>query len=158
MLNLIVCAVFLLIAAVFDFETRKIPNVLNGAAFITAFALNFYHLNLFIPSFAYGFLLGFILFLLGIMGAGDGKMIAVTGLLINTDMLFKTLLLAFLFFGIYAAYSAIVKKGFKNFIAQEKNNLTLFFAKSKPDGERSAFAPFFFAGFLTCQVLGVIKI
>jgi prepilin peptidase CpaA len=158
MANTIVCAAFLLIASIFDFKTRKIPNILNGLGFIVAIVLNLQHLNLYLPSFVYAFIVGFILFALGIMGAGDGKMIAVSGFMITADALLESLLLAFLFFGIFSAFNAISKKGFKNFITHEKNSFFMFLNGLKPEGDRCAFAPFFFAGFAAYLILGVIKI
>ncbi|MFU0783827.1 MAG: hypothetical protein ACFWT2_12195 [Thermoanaerobacterium thermosaccharolyticum] len=157
MLNIanIFCALFLFTASFFDKKTRKIPNILNIIGVIIGFAINYNNLfNTFI-GFLYGFVLGYILFLMGTMGAGDGKMFAAVGAIAGIDVLFKSLIISLIIFLVYILLEN--RKNFKDFFEYEKNALLSLFAKVKPvdNGKRSAFAPFLFIGFIIYQILQV---
>ncbi|MEG6569495.1 A24 family peptidase [Thermoanaerobacterium thermosaccharolyticum] len=148
----IFCALFLLVASFFDTKTRKIPNILNIIGVIIGFAINYNNFfNTFI-GFLYGFVLGYILFMMGTMGAGDGKMFAAVGAIVGIDVLFRSLIISLIIFLAYVLLEN--RKKFKDFFEYEKNALLSLFLRVKPvdNGKRSAFAPFLFIGFVIYQI------
>ena len=87
LLLLIVCCALLVAAVVFDLRSRQIPNTVP-LALLGLFALHaavFGHRDM-VPLWAHvltGAVLlavGFVLFLMGVLGAGDGKLMAAAGL------------------------------------------------------------------------------
>ena len=87
LLLLIVCCALLGAAVVFDLRNRQIPNTVPLALF-GLFALHvavFGHRDM-VPLWAHVFTgavllaVGFALFLMGVLGAGDGKLMAAAGL------------------------------------------------------------------------------
>jgi prepilin peptidase CpaA len=87
-LNNLILIILLFIAAFFDVKEKRIPNVLTFPIILTGLILNIIMdgLNGCLFSF-YGFLIGlavfFIPFALGLMGAGDVKLMAAIGALMG---------------------------------------------------------------------------
>ena len=77
----VVLAAFLVTASGFDLISRRVPNVLNGTAVAAGLALaaaGGAFLGNLVAALA-GFLAGFLLYAVGAMRGGDGKMLAAVG-------------------------------------------------------------------------------
>ncbi len=135
----------LLIAAIVDFRTQKIPNLLT---FPSAFFALAYHCILkgysgFLFSaggIAAGVGLLIIPYLLGGMGAGDAKLMGVVGGVLGVKGVFYAFLLSAVVGGIYAVVLTIIyRKHFRGFYKKQLTTLInfLFTRKYIPDPEQS---------------------
>jgi Flp pilus assembly protein protease CpaA len=95
----VLCA-FLAVAALIDSRTHKIPNwltLIGGVLGLGLIALGEVALKNALIGFSAGFLVFFFLYILGIVGAGDVKLMGVSGLILGFPDIIIFLLLACLF-------------------------------------------------------------
>ena len=83
-------------AGIWDLRTRRIPNWLTGGGFLLALVLRtaegFGALSEGLAGAGFGFVLGVLLFALGALGGGDGKLMAVVGAFLGFDRMVGALL------------------------------------------------------------------
>jgi prepilin peptidase CpaA len=101
------------IASIYDLKTRRIPNFITFSTIILGLIINSYSLEQFKQSI-FGAGLGIVLliipFVLGVIGAGDVKLLAAVGALNGTQFLFQTFLYGSIAGGIIALAIAVLNK------------------------------------------------
>ena len=110
-----VLCVFLAIAALIDSKTHKIPNwlILAGAGIgVLLVLLGEVGLKSAILGFSAGFMVFFLLYMLGFVGAGDVKLMGVSGLILGFSDIIIFLILACLISSVLSlVYLIVVGKG-----------------------------------------------
>ncbi|MBI1977628.1 MAG: prepilin peptidase [Candidatus Omnitrophica bacterium] len=105
----------ILIAVVFDWKIRKIPNTLTFSLITMGLILNFlnqgfYGLGQSVFGLACGILLLLLPFAMGGVGAGDVKLLGAIGSLFGPEFIFKIFLASAVFGGLFSLI-VMVKKG-----------------------------------------------
>lgn len=105
----------ILIAAAFDWKTRRIPNALTFSLILLGFILNFLNQGLFglgqsVFGLACGIFLLLLPFAMGGVGAGDVKLLGAIGSLFGPIFIFKIFLASAVFGGLFSLI-IMAKKG-----------------------------------------------
>jgi prepilin peptidase CpaA len=128
--RVVVLFALLVIAAVSDYRTYRIPNWLTFGG--SAFALVYKTVIAVSPGSAFmvafgGFFLGFLIMLpayaLGVMGAGDVKLMAMVGAFLGVDETFNAVLFAFIVGGVGALGFALLHRKLGRMLRNAKNVL-----------------------------------
>jgi len=98
---------FVLIAAILDVLTQKIPNWLTAPSALLAVILNSY-----LYGIVTGFLLLFFIYRLGGMGAGDVKLLCVAGAFLGPKLVFYSFIWMAFAGGVLALILIIYKRAF----------------------------------------------
>lgn len=120
-------ALFAAVAAFTDFKWRKIPNWLVLAVLATGFGYHGFTHTL--PLAWQGFLFGaatIVLYLCGLWGAGDMKLMAALGSLVGPAGAFVVLFFTFGFFTLYALWFLIFRGKVKENLKREWRVLQLY--------------------------------
>lgn len=100
MIDLLMCAfcVTLVAGCAFDLRERRIPNALTygalSCALVLRFALDGYDVQAGVLGAALGLLVGFVLFAVGALGAGDAKLFMAVGAFLGPVLLVPAMALA----------------------------------------------------------------
>jgi len=142
---LVFLSIILLVAAVIDFKSKKIPNSITYPA--AALVLIYHTLTNGLNGFLFGAAglfaglgLLFIPYLMGGMGAGDAKLLGVVGGVLGAKGVFCSFLFSALVGGIYAVFlTFIYRQHFKSFYKKQLTSLINFLLTRKyiPDAEES---------------------
>lgn len=99
------------ICGITDILYRKIPNYITFPLLFIAFGINIYKGNFIMAliGFSLAFIIGFVGFVLGQMGAGDIKLMSALGAGFGLEPLFSILLVASIVGLIYALVAYIIK-------------------------------------------------
>lgn len=162
--SITVAAVFLFVAACYDWRWQRIPNWLNVSAAVAAIAVwgsqsqwVFVFKNLWL-----GLGIGVLFYVIGLVGAGDAKALAALGGLVGTDAAMLTVAFAFIILALWAAPKRIWKLGFKGFLKSEWQGVWYYLIKRRlhpapeecpPEIEKVPLAPFFLPGFVIAMLL-----
>lgn len=108
----IVC-LLLAIACICDYKTKKIPNVLQIVMLFAGLIIRYLNagwegIALYLPILGIIVLALFPFFSIGALGAGDVKLLAVTGALFEKDTVLFFMLITFLLAGLAGATSGLV--------------------------------------------------
>lgn len=131
MLILVITVVTVLSAAIYDYRSRLIPNVITFAAMLTGLVLHSAHTgwNGLWFSFA-GLGLGggmlLVFYLLGGMGAGDVKLLASVGALLGSEKVFAAFVVTVMAGGLLALVQLIRAYSFKSIFSRIKNSVRGF--------------------------------
>ena len=119
--------VYVLIASIYDFKYKIIPNKLTVSFFLISLIINivFYDQNIlsFFKSFVFSFVLFLPLYYLKIFSGGDYKMVISISAFLGLNMLVDFLLLAVLFTGFLALVGTFINNKYKSVF----NNLKIIF-------------------------------
>jgi prepilin peptidase CpaA len=125
------------ISAIIDFRTQKIPNLITLPSIIIALLYYFIAngvdgLIFSTLGLAIGIGLLIIPYGLGIMGAGDAKLMGAVGAILGSKGVFVAFLISALVGGIYALIIILInKKQFKGFFKKQLITLKLFILTRK---------------------------
>jgi prepilin peptidase CpaA len=127
----------LIISAIIDFHTQKIPNLITVPTVIIALLYHFFTNG--IDGLIYGALglttgIGLLIipYMLGGMGAGDAKLMGAVGATLGSKSVFIAFLLTALVGGIYAVIIILLNKNqFKGFFNKQLITLKLFILTRK---------------------------
>lgn len=128
MLILVITVTTVLSAAIYDYRSRLIPNMITFAAMLTGLGLHSIHTGWSGLWFSFGGLaLGggmlLVFYLLGGMGAGDVKLLASVGALLGVEKVFAAFVLTVIAGGLMALVQIIRQYSFKNILSRSKNLL-----------------------------------
>lgn len=165
-MNILLATLFLLAAVYTDCRTLKIPNWLNLLGAFSAllcwgilqsgwiFALK----NLLL-----GLAVGFLFYMLNLIGAGDAKALAVISGFAGLPTAVLTYALGSTFLLVWVTPARVRKLGVKTLLKCEAYALMCYISRcpegieNLPDNRKLPFAPFLFLGFLTAVIVnGVI--
>lgn len=119
-------------SAIIDIRTQKIPNLITFPAVIIALLYHFFTngvdgLIFSALGLATGIGLLIIPYMLGIMGAGDAKLMGAVGAILGSKSVFVVFLLTALVGGIYAVILILLNQNqFKDFFKKQLITLKLF--------------------------------
>lgn len=138
-MNLIVLLLILalIISAVIDLRTQRIPNLIVFPMVVIAMGYQFFlngagGLLLSLAGLMLGIGLLIIPYLLGGMGAGDAKLMGAVGATVGPKGVFYAFLLSALAGGIYAVILVILKRDkFRDFFKKTFLKLQIFFVTRK---------------------------
>lgn len=117
MLRIIFAVIITLAAVCDDWKRYKISNRIVAVGFVVALSLNFmdFITGGDVTEYMLGGLVIFLIMLVayGVMavGAGDVKLAGVLGMLLGTNMMFRVMVLAFLYTGLFGTVLCFVGKG-----------------------------------------------
>jgi prepilin peptidase CpaA len=125
---LVITVICVLVAAIIDVLTHKIPNWVTFPSAMLGMLINCYLAGLqglvfSILGLATGFLLLFVVYLLGGMGAGDVKLLCAVGALLGPKLVFCTFIWMALAGGTLALALIIYKKAFSQTLSNLKTLL-----------------------------------
>lgn len=159
--ELAILSVTLLAASFTDITKRRVPNILVGTGFLSLFfvrtVFNIEALGDFMLGSIYPLALLSLLFIFGMMGAGDIKLFALCGAVTGVSE-FKFLLFFSLILGASFALIKMVYK--KNLVIRmqylatyftglfQTRTITPYYVKEEDDGNAISFAVFIFLGFM----------
>jgi prepilin peptidase CpaA len=152
-LSLLVLTALVIAAAVNDLREHRIPNALMiggtlaGCLLQTAFPAGG-GLPAALAGIAVGFLVLIPLYLLRAMGAGDVKLLAMTGAYLGASGVFAAALLAFVAGGVLAIAMAIRNQAFGRLLGNVRLMLCGSFVRTMAGGNASVVAPVGSAGSL----------
>ena len=131
---LIFTVITVLSAAVYDYRTRLIPNVITFTAILAGLLVHGWRngwngLSFSLLGLAVGGGLLLIFYLLGGMGAGDVKLLAGVGALIGAEKVFAVFVLTAIAGGLMAIGQMMRHSTLKNIFRRRKNFLHEFFYK-----------------------------
>lgn len=114
MTEMIITVILVSVAAGLDLKTRRIPNLLTMPAIAIAIIINFYFfgfngLGNAVTGFFTGIMLFLIPFMMGGMGAGDVKLLAMIGALNGSQFVFQTFLYGAVFGGVIALAVSLLR-------------------------------------------------
>jgi len=122
----IVATATVLSAALHDYRSRLIPNVITFAAMLTGLAMHGLHngwsgLSYSLSGLAVGGGLLLIFYLLGGMGADDVKLLAGVGALVGAEKVFAVFVLTVIAGGVMAIGQIAINHSLKNIFSRIKN-------------------------------------
>lgn len=128
MLILVITVTTVLSAAIYDYRSRLIPNVITFAAMLTGLGLHSLHTGWNGLWFSFSGLAlggGMLLFfyLLGGMGAGDVKLMAGVGALLGVEKVLAVFILTVIAGGLMAVVQILRQYSFKKILSHIKNLL-----------------------------------
>lgn len=128
MLILVITVTTVLGAAIYDYRSRLIPNVITFAAMLTGLGLHSIHagwsgLWFSLGGLALGGGMLLVFYLLGGIGAGDVKLLASVGALLGVEKVLAAFVLTVIAGGLMALAQIIRQYSFKNIFSRSKNLL-----------------------------------
>jgi prepilin peptidase CpaA len=122
----------LLIAALTDFRTRRIPNWLTLAGFGAGLLAGFLSagwsgLGAALLGGAAGFAVFFFIYVLGAMGAGDVKLMAAAGTFFGVPLIFWAAVCSAIFGGVLAMIMALRHRVFQRTVHNIRDLLSFWF-------------------------------
>jgi len=139
----------LLVAVVTDIREQRIPNLLTGPLMLVGLVGNAVladGIGLWAAFTGWGiaFVLHFLLTVLGLEGAGDGKLMMAVGAFVGWEMMVEATVWRYLLLLPYALAVVIVMRRWRNFLAAAlwtQRKLTGGEAGERPEATEMPFAP-----------------
>jgi len=142
-----ILTVFILIAAIYDVGTKKIPNWISLTIIVTGLSWNFFSVEgLGFKDSGLGLIVGLLLMMpghvLGSMGAGDVKLMAAIGSVVGLNQVLDVVLYSYMVMFVIAIIFIIVKGGLFKLLFRYKALIYGLFigtwAYQKPDNSEAA--------------------